>query len=100
MSATIKKMFTEEQLNLIRDEANKLAKVLLEKDVSKIFKEDGGNANYVLNVSVFFVAGIISIISKKITVNPIYLSKLFMDQVEECIKTRNDPVKHILSLVH
>lgn len=57
----------EEQFDYCKKEANKLAKILMDKDVSKVFK-DGDNANYVLHTLVILCAGSLSLLGKLVNI--------------------------------
>ena len=64
---------TEQEYEFCKKQANELAKILLEKDVSNIFGENK-NANFVMETIVILTSGIIAIISKKL--NPIRFCNL------------------------
>jgi hypothetical protein len=84
-------VLTDEQFFLCKEDANKVAKFLMEKDVSLYFR-DGGNINYVLETLVIICGGTLSLVSKQIGIEFPILLKSFMKEVESTVK--NNPMNY------
>ncbi len=90
------KLLNDKQNAFCLAEANKIAKILMEKDVSSIFHKDG-NANFVMNVITTLTAGTISLLSKQIGWSTDDFLEAFVTEVKRLIKEKSiNPIIKVL----
>lgn len=94
---TENKLMTDEQYEFCKKQASVLAKIIMDLDIQNVFGKDG-NALFIMETIVILTAGTLSVLAKKINVDPVTLLNAFYGQTEHTIKSHKK--KPILKLVH
>lgn len=88
-------ILNKKQLNYCHDQANNLAKQLMDKDVSQIFGQDG-NANFCIETISVLSAGTILTLSNQINIDPYSFLDAFMERVRYFLD--KDKIPHLTLL--
>lgn len=86
MTKDMEGVLTQSQFDLCKSQANQLAKILMEQNVSDIFG-DNGNANFCLNTLVILVSGTLTLLAKEINCDTETIVKIFNNQVSAMINS-------------
>jgi hypothetical protein len=78
----MKSFLSEKQHDYCVKQANELAKIIMDKDISEMFGDEG-NANFCLETSVILSAGIITLVSKMVHLDQYQLLDLFSMRVND-----------------